>query len=247
MTDPHTPDGVRLQKVLASAGVGSRRACETLISQGRVKVNGAIVRELGTRVDPQGSTIHVDNLRVFTDQRDTTLALNKPLGVVSSMADEFDRPDLSQFVHTRSERLFHIGRLDADTDGLILLTSDGELAHRLAHPSYEIPKTYVAVVEGQIPRRLAPSLADPVVLDDGSVQVTRFKLLEQGPESALVEVTLHEGRKHIVRRLLDQLGHPVRTLTRVRFGSIRLGDLKQGRTRVISGDELAHLMGQVGL
>lgn len=247
MTDPHDPEGIRLQKVLAGAGVGSRRVCETLISQGRVKVDGTVVRELGTRVDPAKVTIHVDDQRVLLDDRHITLALNKPVGVVSSLADEFGRPDLSQFTGDRSERLFHVGRLDADTDGLILLTNDGELAHRLAHPSYEVPKTYVAHVEGLVRRGLGGELRSGVTLEDGRVKVTEFKLLEQGPDSAIVELTLHEGRKHIVRRLLAHSGHPVRTLTRVRFGSIRLGSLKTGRTRVIAGQELAHLMKTVGL
>lgn len=247
MTDPHVPDGIRLQKVLADAGVGSRRACEKLISQGRVKVNGSVVRELGTRVDPAGALIHVDDARVFLDDAHLTLALNKPVGVVSSMADEFDRPDLRQFVENRTERLFHVGRLDTDTDGLILLTNDGELAHRLAHPSYEVPKTYVALVDGLVRRALAAELREGVHLSDGPVVISQFKLLEQGPEAALVELTLHEGRKHIVRRLFEHVGHPVRSLTRVRFGSIRLGNLKPGRTRVIGGNELAHLMKTVGM
>lgn len=245
--DPHVPDGVRLQKVLAQAGVASRRASEVLIANGRVKVNGVIIRELGTRVDPSAVTIHVDDARVFLDESNLTLALNKPTGVVSTMADEFERPDLSQFVEGRSERLFHVGRLDTDTDGLILLTNDGELAHRLAHPSYEVPKTYVALVDGLVKRSLGPDLRRGVTLEDGPVEVSDFRLIEQGPETAIVEVTLHEGRKHIVRRLFEHVGHPVQSLTRVRFGPIRLDSLKPGRTRVIGGNELAHLMKTVGL
>lgn len=247
MTDPHVPGGTRLQKVLASAGLGSRRACEKLITQGRVRVDGNIVRELGTRVDPTHSIIHVDDIRISVDDSHITLALNKPVGVVSSMADEFDRPDLHQFVEHRSERLFHVGRLDTDTEGLILLTNDGELAHRLAHPSYEVPKTYVAVVEGILRRGLAGQLLKGVTLEDGPIKLSEFKILDQAPEVAIVELTLHEGRKHIVRRLLDHVGHPVQHLTRVQFGPIRLGDLKHGRTRVIAGNELGHLMKTVGL
>lgn len=245
--DPHVPDGVRLQKVLATAGVGSRRACEVLITQGRVKVDGQVITELGTRVDPKAVTLHVDDLRVNFDDANITLALNKPTGVVSTMADEFERPDLGQFVEGRNERLFHVGRLDTDTDGLILLTNDGELAHRLAHPSYEVPKTYVALVEGLVRRGVGGELSKGVTLEDGPAKVTSFKVIDQGPEAALVELTLHEGRKHIVRRLLSHVGHPVRKLTRVQFGSIRLGNLKHGRTRVISGSELSHLMKTVGL
>lgn len=247
MTDPHVPEGTRLQKVLASAGLGSRRACERLIAQGRVKVDGTTVRELGTRVDPTSSVIHVDDVRVLIDDAHLTLALNKPVGVVSTMSDEYDRPDLRQFVEGRSERLFHVGRLDTDTSGLILLTNDGELAHRLAHPSYEVPKTYVAVIEGIVRRGLPGRLLEGVVLEDGPVKLSEFRIIDQGQETAIVELTLHEGRKHIVRRLLDHVGHPVVDLTRVRFGSIRLGNLKPGRTRVIGGNELGHLMKTVGM
>src|SRR5699024_1677362 len=148
-----------------------------------VKVGGSVVRELGTRVDPAGALIHVDDARVLLDDAHLTLSLNKPVGVVSSMSDEFDRPDLRQFVETRTERLFHVGRLDTDTDGLILLTNDGELAHRLAHPSYEVPKTYVALVDGLVRRGLAPELREGVHLSDGPVAISQFKLLEQGPDS----------------------------------------------------------------
>ncbi|HLS00626.1 MAG TPA: pseudouridine synthase, partial [Beutenbergiaceae bacterium] len=169
MTDPHVPDGTRLQKVLASAGVGSRRACEELIAQGRVKVNGQVVRALGTRVDPASAVLHVDDMRVMLDDSLLTMALNKPKGVVSTMDDEHGRPDLNQYVQDRKERLFHVGRLDTDTEGLILLTNDGELAHRLAHPSYEVPKTYVAVVEGIIKRSTTQDLRSGIRLEDGDV------------------------------------------------------------------------------
>lgn len=247
MTDPHTPDGTRLQKVLASAGVGSRRACERLIDQGRVKVNGQVIRELGTRIDPNTAVLHVDDMRVNLDESLITIALNKPRGVVSTMEDEQGRPDLSQYVQDRKERLFHIGRLDTDTEGLILLTNDGELAHRLAHPSYEVPKTYVAMVEGIIKRSLTHSVREGVLLDDGPVEPLEFKVIDQGPEQALVTITLVEGRKHIVRRIFDHVGHPVKRLTRKKFATIALNELKPGRTRVIAGRELAHLMKSVGL
>ena len=159
----HTPSGVRLQKVLAGAGLGSRRKCEAIISAGRVSVDGQVVRQLGVRVDPRTAVIHVDGLRLQLDEKVTTLALNKPLGVYSTMADEQGRPDLSTYVADRPERLFHVGRLDADTAGLLLLTNDGELAHRLAHPSYAVLKTYVAQVQGQVPRGLGRTLKAGVV------------------------------------------------------------------------------------
>lgn len=246
MTDDQ-PAGVRLQKVLAAAGHGSRRACEQIISAGRVTVNGERVRELGVRVDPRTAVIHVDGLRVQLDEDLVTLALHKPAGVYSSMADEQGRPDLSDLVSDRPERLFHVGRLDAQTEGLILLTNDGELAHRLAHPSYEVAKTYVAQVEGHVAKGLGRRLREGIDLDDGPIAVDAFTLLETRAEASLVEVTLHSGRNRIVRRLLDHVGHPVTRLVRTAVGPVRLGHLKPGRTRVIEGVELGRLMAAVGM
>lgn len=240
-------EGIRLQKVLAAAGYGSRRACEGIITAGRVQVNGATARELGVRVRPAADVIHVDGLRLQLDETLVTLALHKPAGVYSTMADEQGRPDLSQYVLDRTERLFHVGRLDAETEGLILLSNDGELAHRLTHPSFEVAKTYVANVEGRAARGLARELAGGVELEDGPVQVDRFTVLETTPNASLVEITLHEGRNHIVRRLLAEVGHPVTRLVRTAIGPIRLGRLKPGRTRVVEGTELGRLMSAVGL
>jgi 23S rRNA pseudouridine2605 synthase len=245
--DVHDPAGVRLQKVLATAGFGSRRACEGIIEAGRVTVDGAPVRELGTRVDPRTAVIHVDGLRVQLDDTVVTIALHKPAGVYSTMADEQGRPDLSAYVADRSERLFHVGRLDAETEGLILLTNDGELAHRLTHPSFEVPKTYVANVEGRVAKGLGRELAQGIELEDGPVAVDKFTVLETAPNASLVELTLHEGRNHIVRRLLEEVGHPVTRLLRTSIGPIRLGHLKAGRTRAIEGTELGRLMSAVGL
>ncbi|MFV0427317.1 MAG: pseudouridine synthase [Beutenbergiaceae bacterium] len=243
----HDPGGIRLQKVLATAGYGSRRACEAIISAGRVSVNGERVRELGVRVDPRSAVIHVDGLRLQLEPGVVTLALHKPAGVYSTMADEQGRPDLSQYVADHVERLFHVGRLDAQTEGLLLLTNDGELAHRLTHPSYEVAKTYVANVEGHVAKGLGRRLAQGIELDDGPVSVDKFTVLEATPGASLVEITLHEGRNHIVRRLLEQVGHPVTRLLRTRLGPVRLGRLKPGRTRVIEGTELGRLMSAVSL
>src|SRR5690606_8017348 len=148
--DVHVEGGVRLQKVLAQAGLGSRRACEELIATGHVEVDGQIVTELGVRVDPATAVVHVDGLRIQLDQEKVTLALNKPLGVVSTMDDPKGRPTVADLVRNRDERLFHVGRLDADSEGLLLLTNDGELANRLSHPRYGIAKTYLVTVEGEV-------------------------------------------------------------------------------------------------
>ncbi|WP_051681547.1 pseudouridine synthase [Cellulomonas sp. HZM] len=245
--DVHDPDGTRLQKVLAAAGLGSRRACEDLIATGRVTVDGQTVRELGVRVDPISAVIHVDGLRVQLDTSMITIALNKPKGVVSTMHDPEGRPTIAQYVANREERLFHVGRLDADTEGLILLTNDGDLANRLSHPSHGVAKTYLAEVEGKVTAGLAARAAKGVDLEDGRVEIDRFHVVQALSHLSLVEITLHEGRNRVVRRLFDELGHPVTKLVRTSIGPVRLGDLKPGRTRVLSKTELGSLMSQAGM
>jgi 23S rRNA pseudouridine2605 synthase len=244
--DVHDPDGVRLQKLLAAAGVGSRRVCENLISAGRVEVDGQVVTELGVRISPS-QTVHVDGVRIQLDESRVYLAFNKPLGVVSTMNDELGRVSLADYVGNRPERLFHVGRLDADTEGLLLLTNDGDLAHRLQHPAYGVPKTYIAQIPGPVPRDLGKRLREGVDLDDGPVSVDSFKVVDSQPGRALVELILHEGRKHVVRRMLDAVGHPVQTLVRVQVGPIRLGDLKTGRTRRLTQDEVGRLYQAAGM
>jgi 23S rRNA pseudouridine2605 synthase len=247
-TSAGAPGGaVRLQKVLAEAGVGSRRACEELIDAGRVEVDGTVVRTQGLKVDPATAVVRVDGLRVPTAPDTTYLALNKPRGVVSTMSDPQGRPCLGDLVRERRERLFHVGRLDADTEGLLLLTNDGELAHRLAHPSYGVLKTYLAEVPGPVPRDLGRRLRAGVELDDGPVTVDGFRVVGGAGSRAMVEVVLHEGRKHIVRRLLAEVGHPVQRLVRTRVGPVALGDLGPGRHRPLRRDEVGELLAAVGL
>ena len=240
-------EGVRLQKVLASAGLGSRRACEELIAQGRVEVDGRVVREQGLRVDPRRAVVRVDGERVPTAPDTVVLALNKPRGVVTAMSDDLGRPCVGDYVTERPERLFHVGRLDSDTEGLLLLTNDGVLAQHLAHPSHGVAKTYVALVPGPIPRDVGRALRAGVELEDGITKVDSFAILEATPNKALVEVVLHEGRNHIVRRLLAAVGHPVEELVRTQVGPIRLGQLRPGRTRVVTGPELHSLYTAAGL
>ncbi|TDB81503.1 pseudouridine synthase [Micromonospora sp. KC721] len=231
----------RLQKVLAAAGVGSRRACEDLIFRRRVTVNGRVA-QLGDKVDPTRDVIHVDGERLQADTRLVYLAMNKPRGVVSTMADEKGRAALADFLGNRVEqRVYHVGRLDADSEGLLLLTNDGTLAHRLMHPSYGVQKTYLCEVAGPIPRNLGKRLAAGVELEDGPVTIDSFKVVDTLGKTAQVEVSLHEGRKHIVRRLLAEVGHPVSRLVRTAIGPIRLGDLRAGRTRRLTNAEVAAL------
>ncbi|MGW3073838.1 MULTISPECIES: pseudouridine synthase [unclassified Kitasatospora] len=240
------PEGERLQKVLARAGVGSRRACEELIEQGRVEVNGKRVTEQGKRVDPQKDEIKVDGLTVAT-QSYLFFALNKPAGVVSTMEDPDGRQCLGDYVTNRETRLFHVGRLDTETEGIILLTNHGELAHRLTHPRYGVTKTYLAAIQGPIPRDLGKQLAQGVELEDGYARADSFKVISNVGKNYLVEVTLHEGRKHIVRRMLAEVGFPVEKLVRTHFGPIALGDQKSGWLRRLTNPEVGQLMHEVGL
>ncbi|MCK8681218.1 MULTISPECIES: pseudouridine synthase [Streptomyces] len=239
-------EGERLQKVLARAGMGSRRACEELIDAGRVEVNGEIVMEQGTRVDPEHDEIKVDGLTVAT-QSYLFFALNKPAGVVSTMEDPDGRQCLGDYVTNRETRLFHVGRLDTETEGIILLTNHGELAHRLTHPKYGVKKTYLAAITGPLPREVGRMLKDGIQLEDGYARADHFRVVEQTGKNYLVEVELHEGRKHIVRRMLAEAGFPVEKLVRTAFGPIQLGDQKSGWLRRMTNTEVGMLMKEVGL
>ena len=234
-------EGVRLQKVLAAAGLGSRRACEELIAEGRVAVDGKVVRGQGMRVDPQTAVVSVDGSRVNVREDLTYLALNKPRGVLSTMSDPEGRPTVGDYVAERSERLFHVGRLDAETEGLLLLTNDGELAHRLTHPSFEVPKTYLAEVAGPIPRSLGRRLRDGIELEDGFVAVDSFDVVDVAAGRAVVELVLHEGRNHLVRRLLEAVDHPVSRLVRTAIGPVLLGHQRQGTVRKLNQREIGDL------
>lgn len=247
MIDQPIDQDIRLQKVLAAAGLGSRRACEELIAEGRVEVDGRLVREQGLRVDPERAVIKVDGMRVSTRTATVYLAVNKPRGMVSTMSDPQGRPCLADLVGNREQRLFHVGRLDADSEGLILLTNDGELAHRLTHPSFGVPKTYLAEVVGTVPRDLGKLLRTGVELEDGLVQVDSFRVVGRSGARVMVEVVLHEGRNHVVRRLLAAVEHPVQRLIRTAVGPIKLGDLRPGRTRPLNRGEISELFAAVDL
>lgn len=249
--DPHagvptrSDDGrVRLQKALAGAGVASRRACETLITRGRVRVNGETVWELGTRIDPTRDAVQVDGVIVQLDVSKRYFVLNKPTGVVSTMADDRGRRDLREFTDQFEERLYNVGRLDTDTSGLLILTNDGELAHRLAHPKFEVPKTYVALVEGRVTPGTIQRLKDGISLEDGPIRADAAKLLPGGHSRShsLVELTLHSGKNRIVRRMLVSVGHPVEELVRRSFGPLHLGSLGIGEMRELSDAERGALL-----
>jgi 23S rRNA pseudouridine2605 synthase len=220
--------------------------CDQLIAEGRVTVDG-VVAVPGTQVDPQTAVIHVDGVRIPTASDTVVLALHKPRGVTSAMSDPGGKPCVGDYVADREERVFHVGRLDVETEGLLLLTNDGELANRIAHPSHGVSKTYVATVRGRVPGGLPARLRKPVDLDDGPVQVDACRIIDTADDRSVVEVTLHEGRNRIVRRLFDALGHPVTRLVRTQVGPVRLAGLKRGHLREVTGKELHRLYTDVGL
>ncbi|MBF4163806.1 rRNA pseudouridine synthase [Nocardioides sp. CBS4Y-1] len=238
---------VRLQKLLAASGVASRRKCEELMLAGEVQVDGEVVTRLGTKVDPAAARILVSGRRLPPVSPHVYLVLNKPRGVVSTMSDPQARRTLGDLVADRPERLFHVGRLDTDTSGLILLTNDGDFAQQVAHPSFEVDKTYVAEVDGEVFPRTIKQLLEGVTLDDGPVQVRQAKVIagrhgRNQPGRSVVELVIHEGRNRIVRRLLEHVGHPVRQLTRTSIGPVRLAGLRTGEIRELSAGELGDLL-----
>jgi pseudouridine synthase len=239
--DP-SQDGERLQKVMAAAGVASRRVSEDLISAGRVRVNGEVVTELGRRVLPT-DLVSVDGTAIQLDPSRRYLMLNKPVGVVSSLADENGRPDLGLYARDYEERLFNVGRLDAQTSGLLVLTNDGELAHVLAHPSFGVSKTYIAKVQGDVSPATLRRLTSGIELDDGPIVADRAKLLGKPSRGqSMVEIELHSGRNRIVRRMLNAVGHPVVELVRRQFGPLHLGTLGSGQIRDLTKVELGQLL-----
>ncbi|MDO9395832.1 MAG: pseudouridine synthase [Herbiconiux sp.] len=240
--DENEPTGVRLQKVMAAAGVASRRVSEQLIQAGRVEVNGEVVTELGRRIEPETDLVSVDGVAVQLDPGKRYIMLNKPIGIVSSLADQYGRPDLRRYTEQYEERLFNVGRLDAETSGLLILTNDGDLAHVLAHPSFGVQKTYIAKVEGRVSPQTVATLTKGIELEDGPIAADRARLLDVEREHTIVEVTLHSGRNRIVRRMLDAVGHPVVDLVRRSFGPLNLGTLKSGGLRDLTKAELGQLL-----
>jgi 23S rRNA pseudouridine2605 synthase len=233
---------IRLQKLLAQSGVASRRKCEELMLAGLVEVDGEVVTRLGTKVDPTTAVVRVQGKRLPPVSPHVYLVLNKPRGVVSTMSDPEGRRTLSDFLENRPERLFHVGRLDTDTAGLILLTNDGDFAQRVAHPSYELSKTYVAEVAGVVTRATVKRLLEGVTLEDGPVEVGACRVVSTQGERSIIELSIHEGRNRVVRRLLDEVGHPVRRLTRTAIGPVLLQGLSTGELRELTLDELGVLL-----
>jgi 23S rRNA pseudouridine2605 synthase len=228
---------MRLNKIIADAGITSRRGADQLIIEGRVMVDGFVIRELGAKYDPEIVKVSIDGETITRSLSKTYLVLHKPKGVLSTMFDPEGRPSLSDFIDLRTERLFHVGRLDKDSEGLILLTNDGDLTFRATHPSYGLEKTYIIEFDGKLPVGVDKTLLKGVELEDGMGRVLSFKQLS--PQ--WIEVTIHEGRYHIIRRLMEAVEVPVLRLIRTKFGPISLGDTSEGRWRDLNSGELISL------
>lgn len=246
--DFYDHEGVRLQKLMAQAGVASRRVCEEMIEEGRVTVNEQLVTELGVRVNPDEVSVRVDGITIQTNDKLVYMAFNKPAGVVSTMEDPDGRPCISDFLRkSMNQRVFHVGRLDVETEGLLLLTNDGELANRLTHPSYEIPKTYLVQVRGPVELGVSNQLKKGVRLEDGVSRVDDFRLVDSTPGHVLIEVVIHSGKNRIVRRMFEEVGYPVEKLVRVEMGPVRIGSQKQGTIRNLSKVEIGELLASVDM
>lgn len=235
-----TAERIRLQKVMAAAGVGSRRYCEILIERGRVSVNGQIVEELGARASLEDE-IRVDGVLIVTRPELKTYVFNKPFGVITSMQDPEGRPCISDFVQDLPVRVFHVGRLDEATEGLLILTNDGELANQLSHPKHEVSKTYLANVRGEVSRATVRKLLEGVELDDGPIKCDKVSVRQTLGDETQLEVVLHSGRNRIVRRMLSAVGHPVERLVRTRVGNLGLDGLKPGGIRELRNDQIKAL------
>ena len=232
----------RLNKIIADAGIASRRAADQLILEGRVSVDGQIIIELGGKYDPEINDVKVDGESLSINKSKTYLAFHKPAGIISTMSDPEGRANLGDYFKDRKDRLYHVGRLDKDSEGIILLTNDGDLAHRATHPSYGLEKRYLVEVEGEFNKQMSDQLLQGVRLEDGlarAVKVVHARAVSKNHH--WVEITIHEGRFHIIRRLIESLGLKVLRLIRLDFGPINLGDMKPGRHRVLNSQEMTNL------
>jgi 23S rRNA pseudouridine2605 synthase len=231
-------EGIRLQKILAQAGVGSRRKCEELIASGRVSVNGKIVDELGARAFFH-DIIEVDGVPVLAEDK-VVYAFNKPLGVVSAMFDS-KQPNLGDYFNLVAQRVFHVGRLDVDSEGLLLLTNDGDLADKISHPRYEISKTYQLEIVGYLSESERKRLLLGIELSDGVTKLDSVKTKAKNPNTSLIEVRIHSGKNRILRRIFDEINHPVKRLIRTHIGHLGLDQLKPGEMKVLSFQEIERI------
>lgn len=237
---------VRLQKFLSECGVASRRASEQFIAEGRVCVNGEVA-ELGRSIDPEHDAVTLDGAPIRQEQRLTYVLLNKPRGTVTTAKDTHGRKTVLECLDGVKERVFPVGRLDMDTEGVLVLTNDGELAHRLMHPSHEIEKVYVATVAGEMGEEALAKLATGVMLEDGMTAPAKVKLIRSDRHASRVQLTLHEGKKREVKRMCEAVGHPVLALQRIAFANLMGGHLRPGEWRYLTHQEVRLLRRLAGL
>jgi len=238
---------IRLNKFLSQAGVASRRAADRLIEEGRVKVNGRVVQELGCKIDDQKDRVKIDGKKVEKDERLVYILLNKPAGYLVTLKDPFARPTVLDFLPSLKKRVFPVGRLDSDSEGILLLTNDGELANRLTHPSYNIKKTYLVKIKGEPDLARLIKLEKGIFLDGEKTAPAKVVLLAHNPKKSLLKIEIHEGRKREVRRMCEAMGHKVLELRRIAFAGLTLGKLKSGQWRCLTGKEILKLKKKVGL
>jgi 23S rRNA pseudouridine2605 synthase len=231
----------RLQKVMAELGVASRRKCEELILQGKVKVNGQMITELGSKVDKQNTVIEVEGMIITKSADKVYVLLNKPIGYITSAHDQFNRPTVLDLVSEIGERIYPVGRLDYDTEGLIILTNDGDLTYRITHPSHKVTKTYTARVRGKVPNSAVNDFKKGLIIEDYRTAPAKLEILEYIDDETIVNITIHEGKNRQVRKMCDAIGHKVLKLKRVSIGALKLGDLKTGHWRHLSSDEIQYL------
>jgi 23S rRNA pseudouridine2605 synthase len=231
----------RLQKVMAELGVASRRKCEELILQGKVKVDNVIVTELGTKVDKQTAVIEVEGKQLINKTNKVYIMLNKPMGYITSVKDQFNRPTVLDLVAHINERIFPIGRLDYDTEGLIILTNDGDLTYKITHPSHNVCKTYTAKVRGKVKESDIEIFKEGIIIEDYKTAPACLEILEYIEKDTLINITIHEGRNRQVRKMCDAIGHGVLSLKRISIGNLALGDLNAGQWRYLTPKEVAYL------
>lgn len=236
----------RLQKVMAQAGVASRRHCEEMITSGMVKVNGKIITELGTKVDPARDKVQVGGETIFFSSRKYYIVMYKPRGYVTTLSDEKGRKKVTDLLKGVSERVYPVGRLDYDSEGLLLLTNDGDLTFALTHPKHRVPKTYLVRVAGEPEPEKLEQMAAGLVLEDGVTAPARVRQVSQREGNALLEIVLQEGRNRQVRRMCEHIGHPVLRLQRSKFGNLNIEGMKPGQYRHLTGEELSRLKEKAG-
>jgi len=234
----------RLQKILSKTGHASRRHAEKLIMEGRVKVNGVVVKNLGFKSDPRKDHIRVDGKPIGTFEPKVYLVLNKPRGCVTTLDDPLGRPTIRDFLHGKKKRIYPIGRLDFDSEGLLILTNDGELHHRLTHPRYGIPRTYLVKVKGIPDVGAMRRIRAGIVLEDGVTLPAKVRIVTSLKRNSWMRLTVYEGRNRLIKKMCDAISHPVTRLRRIRYGPLTLGDLKLGKYRYLTSKEIDELKGR---